>query len=93
MKKCLIGLLLLLTVFLSGCDGDANPETIVGDNFIENVNRFILVEKISSDYCIAADRETMYEYYVTCVHGKYGASYVIGGNVLDKDGHPKKYEK
>ena len=93
MKKCLISLLLLLAVLSSGCNGDGNPSVRTGDNFVENVNRFVLVEKISSDYCIVADRETMYEYYVTSVHGKYGESYVIGGNVLDKDGHPKKYEK
>lgn len=90
MNKCLIGLMLLSAMFMSGCTGQSNGDMQVGDDFFENVPQFVLVKKISNYHYIVADRDTRFEYYVSRQDNSF---YVIGGNVLDKDGHPKKYEK
>jgi hypothetical protein len=90
MKKCLIGLMLLSAMFMSGCTGELNSDMQAGENFFEDVPQFVLVKKISDYHYIVADRDTHFEYYVSRTSNRL---YVIGGNVLDKDGHPKKFEK
>ena len=63
----------------------------VEGTFDNDLSQFVLVEKVGNGYYIVADKNNNYEYYATYISTRTRYSYVIGGNVLDEDGHPKKY--
>ena len=91
MKKYISIVLIVCTLVLAGCTGNASVNRKTGESFCNDSSQFIFVEQFGEDYYIVADKNTKYEYYVTAVHAKYSVSYVIGGNVLDENGKPKKY--
>ena len=92
MKKAIILLLIILiiciTTILSGLSGRSSE---VEGTFDNDLSQFVLVEKVGNGYYIVADKNNNYEYYATYISTRTRYSYVIGGNVLDEDGHPKKY--
>ena len=89
MKKAIILLIILIIcitiILLSGRSSE------VEGTFDNDLSQFVLVEKVGNGYYIVADKNNNYEYYATYISTRTRYSYVIGGNVLDEDGHPKKY--
>ena len=86
MRNFICILMVVAAAFISGCGSKVNEP-------LNSSNRFTVVERLGEnalpDEYIVVDNESGYEYFAT--HNRDG--YIIGGNVLDKDGHPKKYVK
>lgn len=81
-----LALAMLLIALLTGCGMD---DKRTGDNFSDHSSRFVLVEKLGNSWYVAADKESGYTYFISYTRD---ANYVIGGNVLDKDGKPVKID-
>ena len=92
MKKYISIVLVIFVFLLAGCDGDPNDtKKQTGDDFCNESSQFIFVERVGENHYIVADKDTKYEYYMTSIATGNGAGYIIGGNVLDENGKPKKY--
>jgi hypothetical protein len=83
-KKIVLVVIALFSILEAGCNGESTKP-------YENIHdSFIVVKHLDSYHDIIADEETGYEYYESTTHGGY---YVIGGQVLDSNGKPIKYNK
>lgn len=82
-------LLVVAAAFLTGCGREPNQ------SLLRTSDRFTVVERLDKNdtvtpaLYIVVDNESGYEYFTSAMH----EGYVIGAPVLDKDGHPKKYNK
>lgn len=88
MKKPVCVLLMVvafLPFILGGCSDNKTEEQLNHSS-----DRFTVVKEENDRHLVIVDNESGYEYFATPRHG---GSYIIGGNVLDEDGRPKKYTK
>ncbi len=84
MKKILL-FLAVAVLTLTGCTFGKQS----GEVLDSSTPRIVVIEQLSIQYYIVADMESGYEYFAS---RSYNNAYVIGGNVLDKDGKPVKFE-
>ena len=84
-KYALLCAFIACTVFFVGCSNYKK-----GDELSATKSGFTVVEARGNSYCIVVDNKTGYEYFGSI---SYHGNTIIGGNVLDENGHPKKYVK